>query len=342
MSNNSGTILSAAHADSSNFATRIDLKNISESEARKLMSAEHKALGYRPPPGSLAAEAQAAAAKHQNATDSGTISAELLRLAAIQDAERIKKERSIKGVDLSAVGEDEARKLVSEEHKALGYRPPPGSLAAQAQAAAARHPNGSIATNFNTQALQRAVLEDVAGIDGAAAKIDLNKIGIAEARKLMSEEHKALGYRPPPGSLAAEAQAAAAKHPHAKANVDFTTLTKAALEDAKKIETQRRSSGGSSPSGTPSVDLNTITTIEIREFEEQKTLAIRPSSEPPSSHPHSIVDTTAEILVTQAMAASVRSDEHKNPESGYIDVAAHIVDRNENDGGEGTAAEAGL
>ena len=35
----------------------------------------------------------------------------------------------------------------------------------------------------------------------------------AEARKIMSAEHKALGFRPPHGSLAAEAQAAAARHP---------------------------------------------------------------------------------------------------------------------------------
>lgn len=51
----------------------------------------------------------------------------------------------------------------------------------------------------------------------------------------MSNEHKALGYRPPPGSLAAEAQAAAARHPYASANVDSTTLAKAALEDATHI-----------------------------------------------------------------------------------------------------------
>ena len=38
----------------------------------------------------------------------------------------------------------EARKLVSEEHRALGYRPPEGSLAAQAQSAAAQHPEGSL------------------------------------------------------------------------------------------------------------------------------------------------------------------------------------------------------
>ena len=52
----------------------------------------------------------------------------------------------------------------------------------------------------------------------------------------MSEEHKALGYRPPQGSLAAAAQAAAAKHPNASAGVDAAILAKAALEDAKKIE----------------------------------------------------------------------------------------------------------
>ena len=64
---------------------------------------------------------------------------------------------------------------------------------------------------------------------------------IAEARKLMSEEHKALGYRPPQGSLAAAAQAAAAKHPNASAGLDPTTLAKAALEDARKIELVSRS-----------------------------------------------------------------------------------------------------
>ncbi len=51
----------------------------------------------------------------------------------------------------------------------------------------------------------------------------------------MSDEHKALGYRPPPGSLASEAQAAAAKHPEASAGVDKATLARAALADATKI-----------------------------------------------------------------------------------------------------------
>ena len=57
----------------------------------------------------------------------------------------------------------------------------------------------------------------------------------AEARKLMSDEHKALGYRPPPGSLAAEAQSAAAKHPDASGAVDSATFARAALDDATHI-----------------------------------------------------------------------------------------------------------
>ncbi|EPS95503.1 hypothetical protein FOMPIDRAFT_89233 [Fomitopsis schrenkii] len=42
--------------------------------------------------------------------------------------------------------------------------------------------------------------------------IDVDKVGAVEARKLESEEHKALGYRPPPGSLASQAQSAAARN----------------------------------------------------------------------------------------------------------------------------------
>ncbi|PSR72996.1 hypothetical protein PHLCEN_2v11100 [Hermanssonia centrifuga] len=235
MSTNAPMVMNAAHNDAANFGARINLKNISETEARKLMSAEHKALGYRPPPGSLAAEAQAAASKHPQTVSH--VPEEQLAQAAIEDAARIKSQRGIDGIDFSAIGEAQARKLMSEEHKALGHRPPPGSLAAQAQAAAAKHPQGAAATQPLLHDLQRAALEDAAVIEGAAANgIDLNYIGEAEARKLMSEEHKALGYRPPQGSLAAAAQAAAAKHPSASAGIDAATIAKAALEDAKKIE----------------------------------------------------------------------------------------------------------
>jgi len=70
--------------------------------------------------------------------------------------------------------------------------------------------------------------------------IDLNSVGEVEARKIMSLEHKALGYRPPPGSLASEAQAAAAKHPQGGPNPPPTeALKKAALSDAARIENER-------------------------------------------------------------------------------------------------------
>ena len=85
----------------------------------------------------------------------------------------------------------------------------------------------------------------------------------------MSVEHKALGYRPPPGSLASEAQAAAAKHPnppHPQLQVDADLLKKAALEDAAKIERERGSGpSGNAPNGgaakatvVDGVDLNVI------------------------------------------------------------------------------------
>lgn len=151
----------------------IDLNAIGLAEARKIMSVEHKVLGFRPPHGSLAAEAQAAAAKHPEVKGVPPPDPEKLREAAKVDAERILAER-IKGenngdtgaaksavapgtgaepvVDLSKITEDEARKLMSHEHRALGFRPPPGSLAAEAQAAAAKHSEGKPRRNSNETA----------------------------------------------------------------------------------------------------------------------------------------------------------------------------------------------
>ena len=53
----------------------------------------------------------------------------------------------------------------------------------------------------------------------------------------MSVEHKVLGFRPPHGSLAAEAQAAAAKHPEVKGvpPPDPEKLREAAKVDAERI-----------------------------------------------------------------------------------------------------------
>ncbi|EKM52335.1 uncharacterized protein PHACADRAFT_148918 [Phanerochaete carnosa HHB-10118-sp] len=339
MSTSAPSIIDSAHRDAAHFVPRIDLKSISEADARKLMSVEHKALGYRPPPGSLAAEAQAEAAKHpQTATQ---INEERLRLAALADAQRIKKERVQDGVDLNAISQVQARKLMPEEHKSLGHLPPPGSVAAQVQSAASKHPQIVAQTQPTTQHLQRAALEDAALLEpsSAAAHIDLNFIGEAEARKLMSEEHKALGYRPPQGSLAAAAQAAAAKHPNASAGLDSTILAKAALEDAKKIEYQRLAS----QSPTSEVNLETITTDEAHtlQSEEQKTLDYRPPADSLAARVQSAINSSANEPITGDAASTTQSEEL--PESGIMAAATQsAAGENKNGGGARTFDEAGL
>ncbi|OBZ75004.1 hypothetical protein A0H81_05317 [Grifola frondosa] len=179
------------------------------------------------------------------------------------------------GIDLSAIGKVEARKIMSEEHRVLGFRPPHGSFAAEAQAAAAKHPEGCpgssppdnnklkevaredalrILAERNTHAgtsKEGSVHTDRVSGDGKDVGggshspntgVNLSTISAAEARSLMSHEHRALGYRPPPGSLAAEAQAAAARHPEGNgATLDDDTLREIALRDAERIKADRES-----------------------------------------------------------------------------------------------------
>jgi hypothetical protein len=204
--------------DAARIIGYVDLKSIGESEARKIMSYEHKALGYRPPPGSLASQAQAEAAKHPKggpAPPDPTI----LKKAALSDAAKIESERGhpipkstvVDGIDLSSIGEAEARKLMSEEHKALGYRPPPGSLAADAQAAAAKHPSGKLEQKVDPQALTEAAIKDAARISAerrsrsnSPPQVDLNNVSEEEQKKLQSLETKLLNSTA--GTVAAEAQ----------------------------------------------------------------------------------------------------------------------------------------
>ncbi|KAH9948083.1 hypothetical protein B0H21DRAFT_735292 [Amylocystis lapponica] len=157
------------------------------------------------------------------------------------------------GVDLNVIGKSEARKIMSEEHRILGFRPPHGSLAAEAQAAAAKHPEGIVeADKPDVQKLKALAREDAERIlrvqtvpksvspTTAEGGVNLSTISATEARTLMSHEHRALGFRPPPGSLAAEAQAAAAKHPDGDGpTVDEGFLKQIALRDAEKIKADR-------------------------------------------------------------------------------------------------------
>lgn len=62
---------------------------------------------------------------------------------------------------------EEARKLMSHEHRALGFRPPPGSLAAEAQAAAAKHAEGNGKPRRNTNENGRKPRQNSTGANGA-------------------------------------------------------------------------------------------------------------------------------------------------------------------------------
>ncbi|KZV99451.1 hypothetical protein EXIGLDRAFT_724934 [Exidia glandulosa HHB12029] len=215
-------------------------------------------------------------------------------LAAAVDAAAAHSQQHI---DLANVNLREAAKLMSEEHKILGYRPPHDSLAAQAQAAAAKHPDAPGAVN-NVAELKRLAADDAARVEaergnpvpaGAAYReIDLNGgltgIGQAEASKLMSAEHKALGYRPPADSLAAKAQRAAAGHPDTKPTIDPTVLADAAIKDAARIAAERGASG--------EINLADVTEEEARKLQslEQKALAGESTAGTLAAAAQSVVD----------------------------------------------------
>ena len=86
------------------------------------------------------------------------------------------------------------------------------------------------------QVLKVAALEDANRIQMVSLGIDLDKVGAKDARIIMSEEHKRLGYRPPPDSLAAKAQRSSAKHPDSSLGLDAATLREAARADAERIK----------------------------------------------------------------------------------------------------------
>jgi hypothetical protein len=153
-------------------------------------------------------------------------------------------------VDLANVGITDAAAIESAEHKALGYRPPPSSLAAAAKTAAAEHPDASAGVPLAQ--LHEAGRDDAArvrdqrgepatgGIEAGTASLNLSSVSTNEARTLQSAEQKALGYRPPAGSLAAEAQAEAAKNPAAAPTASTAELVQAARADAAEVELERR------------------------------------------------------------------------------------------------------
>ena len=207
---------------------------------------------------------------------------------AAADAAKIEAQRL---VDLNKVTPVDAKKLMSEEHKALGYRPPAGSraslsllpllptnphppVAAEAQSKASKvDANGAV---LDDETIRKAALSDAARIQlergqpvperSITGELDFDALSEADAKKLMSEEHKALGYRPPSDSLAAKAQAAAARHPQGNGTtVDARLLTEAAVRDAARISAER-----GTKSKTASPDLSNLTPEQVKQLESQE------------------------------------------------------------------------
>ncbi|KAI0668896.1 hypothetical protein C8Q78DRAFT_1080773 [Trametes maxima] len=231
-------------------AAGIDLEAVSMAEARKIMSEEHKILGFRPPQGSFAAEVQSLAAKNpEGKPGASTADTSKLKEIAREDALRILAERKtstgadrdalpasakhvnggdkhvaparhsppIPGVNLNKISATDARVLMSHEHRALGFRPPPGSLAAEAQSAAAKHPEGD-GTQLADATLREIALRDAERIKAdrelaLVGEANVSAVDKAAAAAIASAEARALGHPPPAGSLAAAAQSAADKHP---------------------------------------------------------------------------------------------------------------------------------
>ncbi|EIW56690.1 uncharacterized protein TRAVEDRAFT_73152 [Trametes versicolor FP-101664 SS1] len=273
-------------------AAGIDLEAVSMAEARKIMSEEHKILGFRPPQGSFAAEVQSLAAKHPEGKP-GAVLPDTTKLKEIarEDALRILAERKtstgadkdappaaaktngsdkvtptrvsppvdVPGVNLNKISATDARVLMSHEHRALGFRPPPGSLAAEAQSAAARHPDGD-GTHLDDETLREIALRDaerikadrgdVVPVDGA----NLSAVGKEAAATIASVEARALGHPPPSGSIAAEAQSAADKHPAggsfdpAKNPVEMEQVVDAAREEGEQLRALEESTATTEPS----------------------------------------------------------------------------------------------
>lgn len=252
-------------------AVGIDLDAIGKAEARKIMSEEHRILGFRPPHGSLAAEAQAAAAKHPEGNPTKLPDPVKLKELARQDAVRILAERKtnadpdsptkangngiakaakisppVGGVNLATISAAEARTLMSHEHRALGFRPPPGSLAAEAQAAAAKHPDGP-GVSVDSDTLKDIALRDAERIKAdrelnIVNEVNVSTLGKVGAERVAEAEEEALGRSPPPGSLADEAKRAANAHPEGGSfpvmDGDPERLEEAARRDAQRLEAE--------------------------------------------------------------------------------------------------------
>ncbi|KAK8203915.1 hypothetical protein IWZ01DRAFT_99358 [Phyllosticta capitalensis] len=92
-----------------------DPLHVTKEDAARLESAEHKALGHRPPSGSVASHVQSLADKVEN-----------FHKVADPIEEKLREHPS-------SVTKEEAQQVLSKEHKVLGHYPPKDSISAELQ-----------------------------------------------------------------------------------------------------------------------------------------------------------------------------------------------------------------
>ena len=126
--------------------------------------------------------------------------------------------------------------VTEDGSQVVGHVPPIDAFAVVAAAEKPAEPKGITDLKTTTGTIDSQVLEDANRIQMAALSIDLDRVGVRDARVIMSEEHKSLGYRPPPDSLAAKAQRSSTKHPDSTLGLDNAALREAARADAEMIK----------------------------------------------------------------------------------------------------------
>ncbi len=98
----------------------------------------------------------------------------------------------------------------------------------------------------------------------------------ADARKLMSHEHRALGFRPPPGSVAAEAQALVAKTTEVKVETETAKPRRMSSSSDSKW---RRGSNESSPTHSRRESADLSSKPKVRRGSNEPTTIKRSSSD---------------------------------------------------------------
>ncbi|KAH8101305.1 hypothetical protein BXZ70DRAFT_1007681 [Cristinia sonorae] len=230
-------------------------------------------------------------------------------------ASELAEEEARFGIHPDSIGQEEARKIMSEQHKTLGFRPPPDSLAAFAQLVATNHPivvapvalevlRSAVKLDSERILLQRrsektAPVASTSNLEQNSIApvpmvVDINTMNNADVRLLMSFTHRALGYRPPPGSLAANAQASVQQRSQKNLSgkqsptLPESVLKEAASRDADRIRSTVAAGGLSQPGASTDSQENTTKKKKVKRLPKRRPRIAAKSSDPTSNSSQSV------------------------------------------------------